>query len=130
LVFVGSVLLALLFVLNWSLPSPSVLPIYGAPIDGTTLHIRSEQKWPQRLQFDTAVPAMLPPSPSVVAAKAIEDPKLAEDPKLNALAEARPPEAQATVKSKSHVAMRHRHRKSPGLRFAVGPTPPTWPPSW
>jgi hypothetical protein len=102
---------------------------YGAPIDAAMVHVRSQQKWPERLQFDTAAPSILAPSPTVAAATA------GEDPKLEAYAEVRPlekpPEKQVVVKPKTHVASRHRNRKSPeSLRLAVNPTPSTWPPSW
>jgi hypothetical protein len=102
---------------------------YGAPIDAAMVHVRSQQKWPERLQFDTAAPVILPPSPAVAAATA------SEDPKLEAFAEARlpekPPEKQVAVKPKTRVAGRHRSRKSSdSLRFAVNPSPATWPPSW
>jgi hypothetical protein len=122
-------LLVLLVVLNWYLPSPSPMQSYGSPINGAILHIRSEHRWPERLQFDTAAPSILPPSPAVAAATA------SEDPKLEAFAEVRPaekpPEKQVVVKPKTHVASRHRNRKSPEpLHFAVNPTPSTWPPSW
>jgi hypothetical protein len=102
---------------------------YGAPIDAAMVHLRSQQKWPERLQFDTAAPSILPPSPAVAAATA------SEDPKLEAFAEARPPEKppekQVVVNPKTHVASRHRSRKSPEpLHFAVNPTSSIWPPSW
>jgi len=126
---VGSVLLVLLLVAAWNLPDPAPLPIYGAPIDSATLHIRSEHKWPQRLQFDTSMPAILPPSPPTVAAMPIQDPK------LDALAEVRPPEKQVAekpaAKSKSRVATRHRRRgPAEGGQFAVNPPPSNWTLNW
>jgi hypothetical protein len=127
-VVVGSFLLVLLLALNWYLPNPSPMQSYGSPIDGAILHIQSETKWPQRLQFDTAAPAILPPSPAVAVATA------SEDPKLDAFAEARPPEKQpekqVVVKPKTRVATRHRRQLPEPLHFAVNPTPSTWPPSW
>ena len=124
---VGGVLLALLLVAGWYLPSSPPMQSYGAPIDGSLLHIRSEHKWPERLEFGTATPAILPPSPPAVA-----DTAVSEDPKLEALAEVRPPEKQqVVVKPKPRVATRRRNRKpSEALHFAVNPTPPMWTQSW
>jgi len=105
------------------------MPIYGGPIDSAILHIRSEHKWPQRLQFDTAMPARLPPSSPAVAAMPIQDPK------LDALAQARPPEKQVTekpaTKSKPHVAARRRRRgPAEANQFAVNPGPSNWTLNW
>ena len=128
-VVVGSVLLMLLLVADWYLPGPPPMQSYGAPIDAASVHVRSEHKWPERLQFDTAAPSILPPSPAIATAVT------SEDPKLEAFAEVRPPEKppekQVVVKPKTHVASRHRNRRSPEpLLFAVNPTSSVWPPSW
>ncbi|GLR91712.1 hypothetical protein [Bradyrhizobium iriomotense] len=54
-VWVGSVLLLLLFVADWLLPA---LPAHShsaiAPSERANLRIRSDQKWPERVVFDTA----------------------------------------------------------------------------
>jgi hypothetical protein len=128
--FVGGVLLALLLVMSWYLPSPPPMSGYGAPIDEAILRVRSEHKWPQRLQFDTTLPAMLPRAPSIEAAVP------PEDPKLSALAEARPPETQVmeklvAAKPKSHVATRSRRRAPAEVtQFAVNPAPSPWTLNW
>jgi hypothetical protein len=127
---VGGVLLALLLVTGWYLPDPPPMSDYGAPIDETILHVRSEHKWPQRLQFDTTVPAMPPPAPAVVAAMPTEDPK------LGALAEARLPEMQmvekqVTAKPTSHVATKSKRRTPAEVtQFAVNPAPSPWTLNW
>jgi hypothetical protein len=125
---VGGVLLALLLVVGWYSPNPPAMPVYGGPIDSAVLRIRSEHKWPQRLQFDTAVPAILPPSPPAVAAMP------SEDSKLDALAQVRAPEKQATEKAakpKSRVATKRRRRAPPEAPlFAVNPPPSNWTLSW
>jgi hypothetical protein len=126
---VGGVLLALLFVADWYLPGPPAMPIYGRPIDSAILHIRSEQKWPQRLQFDTSMPTILP-SPPAVAAMPIQDSR------LDALAEVKPPDKQvmekpATAKPKSRIATRHRRRApAEATQFAINPAPSNWTLSW
>ncbi len=59
--FVGGVLLALLFISDWVLPS---LPTTDRAADTGTnkplLRINSEQKWPERVAFDTSVPPIAP----------------------------------------------------------------------
>jgi hypothetical protein len=54
-VWVGSVLLVALFVADWRLPAPVSHPHSEiAPNQRTNLRIRSDQKWPERVVFDTA----------------------------------------------------------------------------
>jgi hypothetical protein len=128
--FVSGVLLAPLLVTGRYLPSPPPMSDYGTPIDEAILHVRSEHKWPQRLQFDTTTHAILPPAPPIAAAMPTEDPK------LGALAESRPPETQVmekqvTAKPKSHVATRSRRRAPAEVtQFAVNPAPSPWTLNW
>jgi hypothetical protein len=119
-------LLALLLVADWCLPSPPPMESFGAPIDSAVPHVRSQNKWPQRLQFDTSVPSGLPPAAAAVAATVPRD--LAPDPKLNAMAETRSSERQAPAKPKPHVATRHRYRMPPPspTQLAVNPWPQSW----
>jgi hypothetical protein len=103
---------------------------FGGPIDSAGLRVRSEHKWPERMQFDTSAPAMLPPSPPSVVETTIEDPK------LEAHAEIRPPEKPAVAKPKPRVQASRRHRQpqgqpQDGVRFAVNPSPQWgWGSSW
>jgi hypothetical protein len=124
--FVGTVLLALLLVADWYLPSPSPMESFGAPIDSAMIHVRSQHKWPQRLQFDTSTPSGLPPTAPAVAATAPID--TAPDPKLNAMAEVRSSDRPTPAKPKPHVAPRHRYSMPPPspTQFAVNPWPQSW----
>ena len=80
-VFVGGVLLALLFVVGAVLPQ---LPVAdtdtaGAEVDKSTIRIHSDRKWPERVVFDTSLPTVVPgqalkteaaipaPAPAIVA---------------------------------------------------------------
>jgi hypothetical protein len=81
-VFVGGVLLALLFVVGAVLPQ---LPVAdadrgaGAEVDKSTIRIHSDRKWPERVVFDTSLPTIVPaqtlkaeaaipaPTPTIVA---------------------------------------------------------------
>jgi hypothetical protein len=80
-VFVGGVLLALLFVVGAVLPQ---LPVADADradagVDKSTIRIHSDRKWPERVVFDTSLPTIVPaqtlkaeaatpaPAPTIVA---------------------------------------------------------------
>jgi hypothetical protein len=76
--FVGSALLALLFLANMELPKlPVTQGTYDAAADLPAIRIHSDRKWPERVVFDTSVPAIVPargaiahadlPAPAVVA---------------------------------------------------------------
>ena len=79
--FVGGVLLALLFVVDAVLPT---LPVADADrtdtgVDKSVIRIHSDRKWPERVVFDTSIPTMVPaqtakaeavvpaPAPAIVA---------------------------------------------------------------
>ena len=55
--YTGSVLLALLFLLDWYLPSPAIEPA-RADIDRSIIRLQSRHKWPSAIAFDTSQPAM------------------------------------------------------------------------
>jgi hypothetical protein len=61
-VFVGGVLLALLFVADaYAPPRPVANADTVAAIENPTLRIRSDRKWPQAIVFDTTQPTIIPP---------------------------------------------------------------------
>src|SRR5437899_4108864 len=60
--FVGGVLLALLFVVGAALPT---LPVTDANrtdtgVDKSIIRIHSDRKWPERVVFDTSLPTIVP----------------------------------------------------------------------
>jgi hypothetical protein len=75
--FVGGALLALLFVANLGLPElPVPQAVHDASADLPPIRIHSDRKWPERVVFDTSVPAARPliataqarvPAPAAVA---------------------------------------------------------------
>src|SRR5215475_8134749 len=76
--YVGGVLLALLFIaiaFSPDLPASDRVDT-GLP----AVRIRSEQKWPERVVFDTSIPTIIPPQTAKAAAPA---------PPVNASAKAR-----------------------------------------
>ncbi len=63
LLFVGGMLLALLFALDAFTPQQTVVAGNAAPsITKTVVRIRSDQKLPERLVYDTTLPTMSPPA--------------------------------------------------------------------
>jgi hypothetical protein len=130
--YVGGVLLALLLVVGWCLPGPTPMASFGGPVDSASLRVRSDHKWPERMQFDTEAPSRLPPSPPSVAETTSVAETPIEDPKLEAHAEIRPPEKPAVAKPKPRVQASRRHRQpQDGVRFAVNPSPQWgWGSSW
>lgn len=72
--FVGGVLLALLFALDAFAPQPAAVASSGASsIDKTVVRIRSDQKPPERVVYDMTLPTIVPPPP-VIAAQAAPAP--------------------------------------------------------
>lgn len=60
--FVGGVLLALLFALDAFAPQQVVVASNSAPsIDKTVVRIRSDQKPPERVVYDMTLPTIVPP---------------------------------------------------------------------
>ena len=65
--FVGGVLLALLLAIDAFTPQQVAVASNAAPgIDKTVVRIRSDQKLPERVVYDTSLPTIVPP-PSVTA---------------------------------------------------------------
>src|SRR4029079_15654756 len=60
--FVGGVLLALLFALDAFAPEKAAVAGNAAPsIDKTVVRIRSDRKLPERVVYDTSLPTIVPP---------------------------------------------------------------------
>jgi hypothetical protein len=67
--FVGGVLLALLFALDAFAPQQMAVAGNAAPsINKTVVRIRSDQKLPERVVFDTSLPTIVPPAASQITA--------------------------------------------------------------
>jgi hypothetical protein len=105
--FVGGVLLALLFALDAFAPQQLVLAGNTAPsINKTVVRIRSDQKLPERVVFDTSLPTIVPPAAAsqITAAPAADVSAQAQVRDTFAQAEAKKlekqPEPQAPRKRK------------------------------
>ena len=119
--FVGGVLLALLVAIDALFPQQAAVVSQAAPsIDKTVVRIRSDQKLPERVVYDTSLPTIVPP---VVTAKAAtpppptpvvaDIPARARETFAQLVPEAKKPEPQ--VQRKRKVA---KVRQAPPMQFA------------
>ncbi len=121
--YVGGTLLLLLFVADFSLPKS---PTRERPSEESYLiRIHSDQKWPERLVYDTTAPAVTPAHPVTMetgepAPAAVTDaPATARDAfaQLQHSSDVRPSDAGATKPKprRQHIA---RRRTPPSARLA------------
>jgi hypothetical protein len=121
--FVGGALLALLFLIDAYVPSQAVVASHAASsIDRNVVRIRSDQKLPERVVYDTSLPTIVPP-PSKVQVAAAPQPPVAGD--ATAQARVRNTFAQfvpADVKKQEPQVQRKRKvakvHANPPMRFA------------
>ena len=101
-VYVGSVLVALLFVANWMWPSSAPVQAQDsaaqAAAEGPIARIHSTQKWPDKIEFDTSKPppapvlaATVPPEPATVTTAAASPLDARAEVKLNVQPAPAPP---------------------------------------
>ena len=124
--FVGGVLLALLFALDAFAPQQVAVASNSVPsIDKTVVRIRSDQKPPERVVYDTSLPTIVPPTvtaqavappvPAVASADAAAQARVRETFAQFVPGEAKKPEPQ--VQRKRKVAK----RQAPPMQFAQPP---------
>ena len=123
--FVGGVLLALLLAVDAFVPQQAVVGSQAAPsVNKTVVRIRSDQKLPERVVYDTSLPTIVPPpamtaqvTAPVVAppAPATAQARVRETFAQYLPAEAKKPEPQ--VQRKRKVAK----RQAPPMQFAQPP---------
>jgi len=115
--FVGSLLLAVLFIADWYLPmapTQSVNSWEAEPI----IRIKSDRKWPERIVFDTSAPIIVPQTAPVVADAPVTNPPREAFALLNAPV----PEVSVTplpVRTKRKVAKRAPHSRWTAYRPAA-----------
>jgi hypothetical protein len=76
--FVGGVLLALLFIVDATLPKVTESVRTAVGPDKSIIRIHSDRKWPERLVFDTSLPTIVPASAAKADAVAPAPPIVAE----------------------------------------------------
>ena len=66
--FVGAMLLALLFAVDGFAPKDAVVSSAVSATENPTLRIRSDHKWPEPVVYDTSLPTIVPPKVEIAAA--------------------------------------------------------------
>jgi hypothetical protein len=121
--FVGGVLLALLVAIDAFVPQQAVVASQAAPsVDKTVVRIRSDQKPPERVVYDTSLPTIVPPQ--AVTAQAVMPAAAPVSPLADANAQARVRETFAQLvptEAKKPASPVQRKRKIAKSR----PAPPT-----
>ena len=103
--FVGSLLVAMLFIANWLLPMDPTLSATSEQADKPIIRIKSDRKWPERIVFDTNAPTIVPQKSPVTADAPVTNPPREAFALLNAPV----PEVSVTplpVKTKRKIAKR------------------------
>ena len=103
--FVGSLLLAILFIAGWYLPmapTQSVASREAEPI----IRIKSDRKWPERIVFDTNAPTIVPQKSPVIADAPVTTPPREAFALLNEPAPKVSVVAPLPVKTKPKIAKR------------------------
>jgi len=109
--YVGGVLLALLFIVDAYAPSPPFVSSADTNIEKPIIRIRSDRKWPERVVFDTNMPTIVPPIAPVLVARA-EAAVPAQARGLQAFAQLKPSEPRKPEPKPQHK------RKIAKTRFA------------
>jgi hypothetical protein len=128
--YAGSALLALLMLVNWytpAVPTTAADQAQETSLDKEILRIRSAQKWPQKIDFDTNIPTIVPPrAPVAGIPPAPPSPFKAADALNNSVrnahAEAKPVQAQ---KPPRKVARHRTYRPAP-QQFGPYPVASAW----
>ena len=130
--FVGGALLALLLAINALVPEQAVVASQAGPsVDKTIVRIRSDQKLPERVVYDTSLPtivpptvtaqAVAPPAPAVASADATAQARVRDTFAQFVPPEAKKPEPQVQRKrkvAKSRPAPPMQYGQQPQMRVA------------
>jgi hypothetical protein len=94
--YVGGSLLALLLVCNAVFPNQPLPSVLSSDPDRPAIRIHSDQKWPERVVFDTSMAPVAAPAPVTVAKADTPVPPKVEAPSFTAKARVREAFAQFT----------------------------------
>jgi hypothetical protein len=122
-VFVGGALLALLFAVDAFAPKAAADNSTHASVDKSTVRIQSNQKWPERIVFDTTQPTIVPkaaPAPQVALAGPEPTPEISAKARVREtfaqFVPVEPKQAERPAPRKRKVAAKT--RSSQPMRFA------------
>jgi hypothetical protein len=116
--FVGSLLLAMLFIADWLLPMGPTQSVTSGEANKPTIRIKSDHNGPERIAFDTSAPTIVAQMPPVVAVTPVTD----QPREAFALLSAPLPEVSETplpVRTKRKVAKRAPHSRWTAYRPAA-----------
>jgi hypothetical protein len=119
---VGVALLAVIFAADAYLPKSPSTEVPNARTDLSTVRIRSDHKWPERVELDTALPTITHPAApmrvvNIPPAKATKEAAKAQV--RDALAEAHPADSNKPKRKRRTIA--HGYYGSPPIRLAQQP---------
>jgi hypothetical protein len=116
--FVGSLLLAMLFIADWYMPMAPTQSFTGPKADKPIIRIKSDHRLPERIVFDTSAPTIVPQMPPFVADAPVKnDPREAfalMDPQMPAVSKTPLP-----VRAERKVARRAPHSRWTAYRSAA-----------
>jgi hypothetical protein len=116
-IYIGSVLLALLFAIDWYWPQPASRAA-RVDVDHTPIRIQSQHRWPNAVVFDTSQPTIVPPAP---APEVVAEAPPARSPR-DAMAMVQQPEPVAQpakpAAAPKRVARRAKVARAPAPRVA------------
>ena len=78
--FVGGALLAVLFTVDTCLPKLPATERTDAAADLSMIRVHSDRKWPERVVFDTTLPAITPATTAIAEAQVRESTGVADVP--------------------------------------------------
>jgi hypothetical protein len=122
-VFIGSALAALLLIVSWCFSEPP--PIFADRpqiIASAAIRIKSERKWPEKIEFDTSQPTIVPPAGEISSVAAPPAPVPREEttgkPLLEALARLNPDTRLSATRRQAVQTKRRLARTSRSNRVA------------
>ena len=125
-VLVGSALAALLLIVSWYCPAPSAI-FADRPqlITTAAIRIKSERKWPEKIEFDTSQPTMVPPAGEVSSVAgppaSLPPEETTGNARLEALAQLSPDTRLSAARYRAVQIKRRLARTSRSNRVAQGP---------
>jgi hypothetical protein len=117
-VFVGGALLALLFAVSAFMPAVPAVEASKFTTDLSIIRIHSDQKWPERIVFDTSRPTMPPPNLAApVVAEVIPPQKSVAAPPVKGKVR----EAFAQLRPNPNEFRKPKPKRNPVAKNYVGP---------
>jgi len=125
-VFVGGMLLGLLFLADWYFPTSTSAAASDNEIDRSIIRIRSSHRWPDAIQMDTRAP--MPAAAPVVAEAAAPNPPVERVRQAYAF---EPPPQKAPDKVRRRAKPARPLSRDHGQHFAnYQPEARGWPAGW